>query len=187
MSNEQSSPLISGGEDSPAEEKLIWQGCPKWQADFGFIMKSVLLSLAGIVMMIVMLIYLPNLSKYLTVLFPLVVFFTGLGMIAWIRLKRRNERYKVTSLNLEYESGVFSKTVHNLEMWRIRDIEFHQSFFDRILGVSRIILTTTDPSTEDNSHKFELEGLPPGKRIFKDIKQAFQLARQRRNIIGMVD
>ncbi|MGM0595918.1 MAG: PH domain-containing protein [Myxococcota bacterium] len=187
MSNEQSNPLSSGGgDDSPAEEKLIWQGCPKWQADFGFILKSILLSLAGIVMMIVMLIY-TDWSKYLTVLFPLMVFFTGLGMIVWIRLKRRNERYKVTSLNLEYESGVLSKTVHNLEMWRIRDIEFHQSFFDRILGVSRIILTTTDPSTEDNSHKLELEGLPPGKRIFKDIKQAFQLARQRRNIIGMVD
>ncbi len=37
---------------APAEEKLVWEGAPKWQADFGFILLSGLIACAGLVLMI---------------------------------------------------------------------------------------------------------------------------------------
>ncbi|MBN2723766.1 MAG: PH domain-containing protein [Deltaproteobacteria bacterium] len=175
-------PLVSSDVDKPADEKLIWEGCPKWQADFMFIVKSGLVFITGWVIMGLLIAY-TQWHWIIRFLIPFIVSLTGVGMFGWVRLKRKNERYKITTLNLEYELGVFSKTVHNLEMWRIRDIVFMQSLFDRMLGISRIKLITNDPSTPE----LILEGLPPGRRIYEDIKQAFLLARQRRNIIGMVD
>lgn len=175
-------PIVPSGDDAPSEEKLIWEGTPKWQADFGFIMKSFLVVIVGIALMVVLLKY-TSWHWGLRVGFPMLVSLVGLGMFGYIRLKRKNERYKITSLNLEYESGILSKTVQNLEMWRIRDIIFFQNLLERMLGISRIKLITNDPTTPE----LIMEGLPPGRRVYEDIKQAFLLARQRRNIVGMVD
>ena len=170
------------GSDAPAEEKLIWEGCPKWQADFNELSLASLLSLFGLVLMIFLLAK-TSWHAAFTVYPELAMLLAGAGWFAWIRVKRRNQRFKITNLNLEYESGVFSKTIQNLEMWRIKDIVFHQTLGERMLGVTRVELTTTDPTTPI----IVLEGLPPGRRVFDDIKQAFMLAKQRRNIIGYVD
>ncbi len=171
------------GNDQPAEEKLLWEGCPKWQADFNQLFLASMTGLLGLVLMIFLLVKFPNWWLWVKFGLPFAIFLFGAGWFAWIRVKRRNQRYKITNLNLEYESGVFSKTIHNLEMWRIRDIIFTQSLNERMLGVSRIEIISSDASTP----VIILEGLPPGRRIFDDIKQAFLLAKQRRNIIGFVD
>jgi len=178
----QENPITERTQDQPAEEKLIWEGSPKWQADFKDLFLASLVNLFGFILMILLLIY-TSWTMYITVVFPLIIMATGGFWFLWIRLKRKNERYKITTLNLEYEHGVLDKSIHNLEMWRIRDIVFMQNFFDRILGISKIKLVTSDPDTP----VIIIEGLPPGRRIYEDIKQAFLLARQRKNIVGFVE
>ncbi len=174
------SPMV--GSDQPAEEKLIWEGCPKWQADFNRLSLSVLLALFGL-LLIILFKAKWGWNNIISVYIPLAMMVFAAGWFAWIRVQRRNQRFKISNLNLEYESGVFSKTIQNLEMWRIKDIVFHQTLGERMLGVTRVELITTDPTTPI----IILEGLPPGRRVFDDIKQAFLLAKQRRNIIGYVD
>jgi len=186
MTEQQNSESPMVGSDQPAEEKLIWEGCPKWQADFNRLSMAVLLALFGLVLMIFFLAKYPAGSTFgsiVKVYIELAMLLFGAGWFAWIRVQRRNQRFKISNLNLEYESGVFSKTIQNLEMWRIKDIVFHQTLGERMLGVTRVELITTDPTTPI----IILEGLPPGRRVFDDIKQAFLLAKQRRNIIGYVD
>ncbi|MBU1239009.1 PH domain-containing protein [Myxococcota bacterium] len=178
-------PDASTPEDKLPEEKLIWEGCPKWQADFGFIVKSFAIMILGLVLMIIFLAkgWLTSIPAMYRVIFFLAISSIGLGMFTWIRLKRKNERYKITNLNLEFEEGILSKTCNNMEMWRIRDIKYTQSFLDRILGVSRVTLYTQDTTTPE----LNLIGLPKDKRTYEDIKKAFLVAKQRRNVIGMVE
>jgi hypothetical protein len=179
--NEQMNPLMPQNTEGGNEEQLVWEGSPKWQADFGYLFLSVLTMIAGFALMGLFL------SKWGFSLFsflpPLLISFTGFIMFTYLRLKRRNEHYKMTNLNLEYESGVLSKTIQNTELWRIKDIVFKQSLGERILGICKIELVTTDAS----SPLIILEGLPPGRRIYDDLKKAFVLARQRKNVIGMVE
>ena len=161
---------------APQEEKLIWEGSPKWQADFGFILLSVLIALAGIAGLIL-------LRFAYAWLISLGLIVTGILMVVGIRLKRRHERYKLTNLIIEFQRGVFSTHIDNMELWRINDIGFHQNLFDKMLGVSKIHL-----DTQDKSHpELELVGLPPGRQIYDELKQGVHIARQARNVLGMTE
>jgi uncharacterized membrane protein YdbT with pleckstrin-like domain len=159
---------------APAAEKLVWEGSPKWQADFGFLVLSGLIIAAGMVLMIMV-------SRFWYV--GLGVMFTGALMIVGIRLKRRHQRYKITNLILEFQEGVFSTHIDNMELWRINDIGYHQNLFDKILGVSKIRM-----ATQDKSHpEFDLVGLPPGRQIYDEMKEGVHIARQARNVLGMTE
>ena len=159
---------------APAEEKLIWEGSPKWQADFGFILLSCLIAIAGVALMIMI-------SKIWFVGLGMIL--TGAVMIVAIRLKRRYQRYKITNLILEFQEGVFSTHIDNMELWRINDIGYHQNIFDKILGVSKIRM-----ATQDKSHpEFDIVGLPPGRQIYDQMKEGVHIARQARNVLGMTE
>ncbi len=177
----ENSPLA--GHDQPAEERLIWEGCPSWQADFNRLFQAAMLGLLGIAWMIFVAVKFPGWHAIVKFYIPLLLLLFGAGWFAWIRIRRRSQRYKITNLNIEYESGVFNKTIQNLEMWRIDDIVFHQTLSERMLGISRVELITRDKTNP----VLVLEGLPPGRRVFDDVKQAFLLAKQRKNIVGFVD
>ncbi len=159
---------------APAEEKLVWEGSPKWQADFGFLVLSGLIILGGLAQMVM-------LFRFWYV--GLAMVFIGALMIVGIRLKRRHQRYKITNLILEFQEGVFSTNIDNMELWRINDIGYHQNLFDKILGVSKIRM-----ATQDKSHpEFEIVGLPPGRQIYDEMKEGVHIARQARNVLGMTE
>lgn len=159
---------------APDEEKLVWEGSPKWQADFGYILLSSLIILTGLTLLIMV-------FRFWFVGLALMV--TGAVMIVAIRLKRRHQRYKITNMILEFEEGVFSTHIENMELWRINDIGYHQNIFDKILGVSKIRM-----ATQDKSHPvFEIVGLPPGRQVYDQMKEGVHIARQARNVLGMTE
>lgn len=159
---------------APSEEKLVWEGSPKWQADFGFIVLSSLIACAGLSLMILAM-------KFWFIGLGLIL--VGAVMIVAVRLKRRHQRYKITNLILEFQEGVFSTHIDNMELWRINDIGYHQNLFDKILGVSKIRM-----ATQDKSHpEFDLVGLPPGRQIYDEMKEGVHIARQARNVLGMTE
>ncbi len=153
---------------APAAEKLVWEGSPKWQADFGFLLLSGLIIVTGLALMIKVFSF----------------WYVGLVlMLVGIRLKRRYQRYKITNLILEFQEGVFSTHIDNMELWRINDIGYHQNIFDKILGVSKIRM-----ATQDKSHpEFDIVGLPPGRQIYDEMKEGVHIARQARNVLGMTE
>ena len=72
---------------------------------------------------------------------------TVLGLvIAYNSLKLLSTVYTLARDRLEYERGLFSKEVDNLDIFRIKDIRLSRPFLDRLLGVGNIILRTTDES-----------------------------------------
>lgn len=161
---------------APTEEKLVWEGSPKWQADFGFLVLSGLVAAAGVAGFIVL-----DFPKSWAV--SLAVLVTGILMAVGIRIKRRHERYKITNLVIEFQRGVFSTRIDNMELWRVNDIGFHQNLIDKILGVSTIHL-----HTQDASHKeLDLIGLPPGRLVYDKLKEGVHIARQARNVLGMTE
>lgn len=65
----------------------------------------------------------------------------------WKWLETRNTRYTLTDERLSFTRGVLSKTTEDLELYRVRDTKFQQSFWERIVGLGEIELYTTDETT----------------------------------------
>jgi len=62
-------------------------------------------------------------------------------------LQTKNKVYELTSERLKIIEGVFNKVTDTLELYRVKDLETRQPFWQRAFGVENIHLNTTDAST----------------------------------------
>lgn len=122
-------------------------------------------------------------------LFCLFVGMTIVGLI-WaipqaisIYLKVLTTRYKITSERIQIESGVLSKTLNSLELWRVNDIMFRQTFLQRLFKECGIILVT-----QDKTHPFlGIDGLPEvtGKEIFESLQNDIAKLRKEGRVVNL--
>ena len=89
--------------------------------------------------------------------------------------------YKVSADRIEYSRGVFGQKIDNLDMFRVVDIKLHRSFFDCIVGVGTVMLTTTDKSHPE----FVFEKVKNSQQLYDIIKKASLSADRRTNVIHM--
>jgi len=99
--------------------------------------------------------------------------FIAVPGLIWTFFKHATTRYRLTLRRIEFERGVLSKNVDSLELWRVLDVRFTQSVFDRILGVAKITVMSTDQT----SPELVLYGLPNARELFERLRDAVQLAR----------
>ena len=99
----------------------------------------------------------------------------GIGLVglAWVYLEHVTSKYKVTTRRIEFERGILSREVQSLELFRVIDVTYRQSLSDRMLGVGRIVLTSTDKTNPE----LHLYGLPGARPIFEQVRDAVQAAR----------
>jgi len=98
----------------------------------------------------------------------------GLPGILGVYLRHVTTKYKVSLRRVEYEKGIISKHVDSLELWRVLDVRYSQTLFDRITGNGRITLVSTDKSDPE----LLLFGLPKHRELFEQLRDAVQSARQ---------
>ena len=65
----------------------------------------------------------------------------------WRWLVVRNMRYVLTDQRLKSTHGVFNRVTDDLELYRIKDTRFEQSFWQRMVGIGDIELSTSDATT----------------------------------------
>ena len=67
----------------------------------------------------------------------------------WTWLETRHTVYTLTDQRLKFTRGVLTRTTEDLELYRVRDTRFEQGFFERVLGLGRIRLFTTDETSPE--------------------------------------
>ena len=67
----------------------------------------------------------------------------------WRWLVVRNTVFTLTTERLRMRRGVFNRITDDLELYRVRDTRFEQTFWERMFGVGEVILYTTDASTPE--------------------------------------
>ncbi len=102
--------------------------------------------------------------------------------LLYLHLWRKNLKYSLTTRHLEIHSGVVSKRIDNLELWRIQDVRYLQTIADRMLGVGRILLVSGDVSTPN----LTLRGLPDSRELFTKIRDAVDTARAQSRVVGVM-
>jgi len=179
-------PLAAAGKPASAaadeEKKIIHEGTPSWRAYFSQYASIVILTPGAMFLgwYIANSYQVTGLNMALSILIPLAI-----GGITFFitTLVRRSTRVRMTNRSVEYETGVFSKKIDVLELWRIRDVRYKQSLLDRILGIAHIEVFTKDVT----SPHFEVVGLPASRQVFEKLRDSIEIQRQSKRVMGLMD
>lgn len=140
---------------APQQARILYEGSPSWKAFFWQYVFAWILAVVVV----------------------------GLVWVLILHLKRKSTKFKITSAAIDTETGIFSRRIETLQLWRIKDIDFQQSFWERILGVARIMVFTKDVTDP----VLTIMGLPSSRELFDQLKDAIEVARQSRNLMGIVE
>jgi membrane protein YdbS with pleckstrin-like domain len=176
-------PPSAGGPGDTA--RTIYSGTPSWKAWYGTYSLVALLALLGVVGATVSLAGVVPVGAFAVaaLIVGVLLFLGALGLLVAVELQRRATKYRVSSRTIDVEEGVLSRRINTLQLWRVRDVVFEQSLPQRMLGVASLRLVVHD----DTSPKLLLAGLTNGRAVFEEVKLAIDLARQSRNVVGLVE
>lgn len=79
---------------------------------------------------------------------------------------------------LEIHSGILSRSKNHIELYRIVDYVEEQSFKERLFGVKRIILLSSDKTTP----RLIISGIDNDKEVIKVIRDRVEFNRQNKRI-----
>mgnify|MGYP001611223615 FL=1 len=103
--------------------------------------------------------------------------------LAITTLVRRSTRVRVSNRSVEMEAGVLARKVDVLELWRVRDLRYRQSLWDRLLGIGHIEIFTKDVT----SPHVEIVGVTDARGLFNGLRDAIDIQRQSKRVLGIVD
>ena len=132
-------------------EKDIWKGSPShWTSVLYYIMCVPLIFVGGI----------------------------GVVMGLWRYLTIRTWEISITSQRMIEEKGVLSKTTNELELFRVKDITLDQPIVLRLVGLSNIILHTSDKTTPI----VIIPGVPDGKKLREEMRNIIDKRRDEKGV-----
>ena len=108
-----------------------------------------------------------------------VVFVAGQRFVrlVWRGLVLRGHSYRLSNQRLLVESGVFSRTIDEIDLRTVDDITFHQRPLERMLGVGRIGIVSSEPSADGGiarrpGVRAELVGVADPRAVRETIRNA---------------
>ena len=96
----------------------------------------------------------------------------------WKWLETRNTVYTLSDQRLKFTRGVFSKTTEDLELYRVRDTKFQQSFFERLVGLGEIELYSTD----ETSPTIRLRYIPDAETVREKMRALVEARRDAKRV-----
>lgn len=105
----------------------------------------------------------------------------GAIIVAVPVLITKRTKYRISNYRIDREIGLLSKTIDTLELWHVEDLQFHQSFVDRILGVGTITVYTHD----DTTRTLNLQSLPNPRQIFESLKSRVIAVKRQRGVVKL--
>jgi membrane protein YdbS with pleckstrin-like domain/DNA-directed RNA polymerase subunit RPC12/RpoP len=157
----------------PGDEKDVFRKRPTWRAFFGRIFLAVLFAAAGLILAL-------SASASPTLKWVIGLFGLGLGLILFlvVLVKRYSLLYRLSTQRLFVYRGLISRRIEELELFRVRDIDVLQNFWERIFHYGRMTVYSTDATTP----KFEIVGLGDPLRVKDIIRFNFRNARIRERV-----
>jgi len=137
---------------APMKEETLWSGTPSWAVLGG-----------KIALMIVVLILVPLIARFFAARafdldsagrimkigwFITLVFLIYQAVTLFIALFRiRSTLYTITNQRVMIESGLFSKSLGEIDLRYVDDTTFHQSVMSRFLGIGNVTIVSSDKTT----------------------------------------
>ena len=132
------------------EEKEIWNGSPSQWTNFG--------------------------TYAMCIIFCLLIF--PIFIALWRFLVVKTWKIKITNQRLIEKKGVLSKTTEELELYRVKDIRLDQPFFYRLVGLSNVILVTSDRTNPIVT----IPAVTDGKNLKEKLRTAVDIRRDKKGV-----
>lgn len=152
--------VFPGG--SPGSEETLWEGSPSMALVYGKVLRlAIRIIIVFVVGYFAITIGLPNLESIspqarsvieqnatflylgIVVVLALAVLPSLTGLLQAVA-RTRNTHYRVSNQRIVIQSGVLSRSLEEIDMRSIDDIEFHQSFIERLFGIGKVYIVSTD-------------------------------------------
>ena len=132
------------------EEKKIWKGSPSQWTNFGVYTFCIIFS---------------------WLVLPILI-------AIWKYFEVKTWKFEVTDQRLIEEKGVLSKTTDELELYRVKDIRLEEPFFLRMLGLSNVVLVTSDRTHPT----IRVPAISGGKEIREQLRVAVEARRDKKKV-----
>jgi uncharacterized membrane protein YdbT with pleckstrin-like domain len=93
-------------------------------------------------------------------------------------LQTKCKIYELTTERLKITQGVFNKVTSTLELYRVKDIETHQPFFARLVGVENVQMNTSDASTPF----VFIDAVPSSVGLADKLRNQVEIIRQQKRV-----
>ncbi|MFO0610993.1 MAG: PH domain-containing protein [Polyangiaceae bacterium] len=108
----------------------------------------------------------------------LVVITVGLAIIYFL-LRRSGTKYRITSQRIVIDSGILSKKLEQVDLYRVNDFVVERPLSQRIMGTGNLTMTTTDKSNPT----LRLFGLGTDVvALYERIRAAVEAAKQAKGV-----
>lgn len=94
-------------------------------------------------------------------------------------LSRRNVRYTLTAKRIELERGFLARRYESIELWRVRDVVLEQSLFERLRGVGRLTVYSSDQVEP----ALTIGPAPDAKALYEKLREAVSAARKDARVV----
>ena len=106
----------------------------------------------------------------------------GLALL-YFALRSKSQHYRLTSERIVIETGIFSKRMDQIDIYRINDYIVERPFGQRLIGTGNLVLTAMDRSTPE----VRLLGLKTDVvALYERLRKATENEKRRRGV-RMVD
>jgi len=105
--------------------------------------------------------------------------FSPVGILAVVivflysRLARASTTYRLFPDRIEIESGLLSRKIENVELYRVRDVGLRQSIYGRIGGFGDVYIHSTDSSTPD----VHVRSIDAPQEFYQEVRQLVSRSR----------
>ncbi len=131
-------------------ESILWEGTPSHVRDLPYHSVCLLLS-------------------------PLVV---PLFLSFWRYLTTRNHQIRISSERIQITTGVLSKRMEEVELYRVKDTALEQPFLLRLFGLANIHLKTSDQS----SPQLLIGPIAEARAIRENLRGAIEKVRDKKRV-----
>lgn len=153
-----------------AEEEQLWRGHPSQVLNFSiylfwgfFVLLALVLGLAF-----------ADSTMWVILIFG-VVALIAIVQVAWAYVHLRATEYVVSTQRVRIVSGIFSKDIREIELFRVKDTMARQSFFLRLFGLGTITILSGDQRLP----RLVLDGIPKAIELRERLRQEVMTLRQK--------
>lgn len=154
---------------SETTEEIIWEGSQSQVLNFGIFISMGIISL---IILALSLMFFPLAAIFVVI--PIAYLF-----IKWLTVK--NHRYKVTTERIFYTTGIFSKKTEALELYRVRDVDMYEPFWQRLFKLGNVALTTSDKTAMN----FLLKAVTNPSELMNNIRKNVEQRRDVKRVRGV--
>lgn len=151
------------------KEEIIWQGSQSQVLNIGTFISMLIIT--AIIVVLGLLLFPPAIALAVIPLFYL--------FYKWLVI--RNNRYKITTERIFFTSGIFSKKTDALELYRVRDLDMYEPFWQRIFRRGNIEIDSADQTNP----RFFLKAIPNPALLLDQIRRNVEIRRDAKRVRGI--